>query len=237
MVFTSVSFAQEADEIVRRADEHFRGLSSYVEMTMAIKKPQWSREISMKSWSKGTKYSLILITAPARDKGTAFLKRGTEVWNWIPSIEKVIKIPPSMMMQSWMGSDFTNDDLVKESSIIEDYDKKLIGETTMEGRECWTLELIPKPEAPVVWGKVKLWISKIDYLQLRIEYFDEEGELVNIMELSDIKTMGGRVIPTYLKMIPAAKENQWTEIKYHQAEFDIEISENFFSESQMKRVR
>ncbi len=237
MLLVSAVFAQDPDEIVRKADEQFRGLTSKTEMTMAIKKPDWSREVSMKAWSKGTKYSLILVTAPARDRGTAFLKRGNEVWNWIPSIEKVIKIPPSMMMQSWMGSDFTNDDLVKESSVVEDYTKKIIGEETVENRVCWIIELIPKPEAPVVWGKVIIWISKKGYLQLRIEYYDEDEELVNIMELSEIMEMGGRVNPTRMKMIPVEKKNQWTEIKYHKMEFDIGISDDFFSERNMKRAR
>lgn len=237
-IFISVEAeALDAREIVDRADKHFRGKTSAAEMTMKIVKPDWEREFSMKSWSKGRDYSLILITAPARDKGTTFLMRKTEVWNWIPSIERVIKIPPSMMMQSWMGSDFTNDDLVKESSIVEDYTHEIVGDSTIEGRDCHIIALIPKPEAPVVWGKLLLWISKDDYLQVRIEYYDEDEELMNIMKLSEIKMMGGRPIPTLMEMIPLGKPNQKTVLKYHSAEFDKPIEDSFFSERNMKRVR
>jgi len=226
-----------AEEIVDKADKHFRGETSIAELSMTIVKPDWQREIRMKIWAKGRDYSLILLTEPARDKGTAFLMRDKEVWNWIPSIERVIKIPPSMMMQSWMGSDFTNDDLVKESSIVKDYTQTLLGREMIEDRECYKIELIPKEDAAVVWGKVLLWISVEDYLQLKIEYYDEDGELINIMNLTDIKEMGGRVIPTLLTMQPADKTDQKTVLKYHSIEFNSPIKESFFSEQNMKRLR
>jgi outer membrane lipoprotein-sorting protein len=236
-MLAQASPAQDATEIVRRADERLRGKTSYAELTMRVVRPDWSREVSMKSWSKGTDLALILITAPARDKGTTFLKRKTEIWNWLPSVEKVIKIPPSMMMQSWMGSDFTNDDLVRESSVVNDYTHSLLGDTTLEGRECWKIQLIPKPEAAVVWGKVYLWITKEQYLELRAEYYDEQGELINTMTLSNIRDLGGRVIPTYLKMIPADKPNHYTELEYHEAKWDFPIEDSFFSEQNMKRIQ
>jgi len=226
-----------AKRIIEKADKHFRGESSMAEMSMTVVKPDWERTIEMKAWSKGRDRSLILITAPARDKGTTFLMRGNEVWNWIPSIERVIKIPPSMMTQSWMGSDFTNDDLVKESSIVEDYTHKLVGDSTINGRECYVLELTPKPDAPVVWGKLKVWITKKNFLQLRVEYYDEEAELVNIMKLSEIQEMGGRVIPTKMVMQPVNKPDQRTILKYKSAKFNIKIEDSFFSEQNMKRVR
>ncbi|MDZ7808203.1 MAG: outer membrane lipoprotein-sorting protein [Gracilimonas sp.] len=122
LCLTGILQAQNATEIVRKMDEKMRGESLEAEVTMTIVRPNWSREVSMKSWSRGTEYSMILITAPARDRGTAFLKRGNEIWNWVPSVGRTIKMPPSMMMQSWMGSDFTNDDLVRESSSVTDYD-------------------------------------------------------------------------------------------------------------------
>ncbi|MDD4033648.1 MAG: outer membrane lipoprotein-sorting protein, partial [Bacteroidales bacterium] len=157
LIFISLSgFSQETDirEIVRKSDEKFRGKSSTGTFSMTIQRPSWSRTLSMKSWNLGTEYSLIYVTAPAKEKGQVFLKRNNEMWNWVPSIERMIKIPPSMMMQSWMGSDFTNDDLVKESSIVNDYTHKLIGEETIEGYTCYKIKLIPLEEAPVVWGKV-----------------------------------------------------------------------------------
>jgi len=133
----SFIYAQDIKEIIRISDEKFRGTSSEGEMTMIIQRPTWSREVSMKNWSLGTEYSLIYITAPAKEKGQVFLKRDKEMWNWVPNIERMIKIPPSMMMQSWMGSDFTNDDLVRESSIVKDYTHKLLGEEIVDGYNCY----------------------------------------------------------------------------------------------------
>jgi outer membrane lipoprotein-sorting protein len=234
---TSFAQAPDATEIVRRADQHLRGNTSYTELTMKLVRPDWSRELSMKSWSKGTDRALILITAPARDKGTAFLKRGNEVWNWVPSVERVIKIPPSMMSQSWMGSDFTNDDLVKESSIVEDYTHTIAGDSTITGRPCWKIRMIPKPEAAVVWGKVLLWVSKEDDLELRCEYYDEDEVLINVMEMSNVKTLGGRLLPTVMEMLPQDKPGNKTVLTYEEARFDEPLADSFFSEQNMKRLR
>jgi len=127
---------------------------------MIVVRPDWKREVEMKMWSKGNDYYLILITAPAREKGQVFLKRKNEMWNWIPSINRMIKIPPSMMSQSWMGSDFTNDDLVRESNIQRDYSLTLLGEDVLDGVKCWKIRGIPHPDAPVVWGKILYWVRK-----------------------------------------------------------------------------
>jgi outer membrane lipoprotein-sorting protein len=229
--------AQNADEIIATADKKFRGESSFAEMTMTVQRPTWSREISMKSWTKGQKLALILITGPSAEKGIVFLKRSNEVWNWLPSIEKVIKIPPSMMMQSWMGSDFTNDDLVKESSIVTDYTHKIIGDSTIEGRHCYKIELIPKPEAAVVWGKILAWISEEDFLELRVEYYDEDGKLINLMTLYDIREMGGRVIPTRLELTPVSEPDHKTVMIYTSIQFNKPIDNSFFTEQNMKRLR
>jgi outer membrane lipoprotein-sorting protein len=204
---------------------------------MKIIRPGWSREIRMKAWSKGDHYTLIKILAPARDKGVAYLKVGKEIWNWQPSIERSIKLPPSMMGQSWMGSDFSNDDLVRESSEVRDYTHRIIGSDTLQGRECWKIELRPKEDAAVVWGKIIMWISKKDYLELRAEFYDEDATLINIMKASDIKNMNGRIIPTRLEMIPADKPKQKTVIVYEDIQFDIPIPDRFFSLQNMKKVR
>ncbi|MGB5428725.1 outer membrane lipoprotein-sorting protein [Eudoraea sp.] len=204
---------------------------------MKIVRPDWSREISMKGWSLGTDFSLILITAPARDQGTAFLKRDKELWNWQPTIDRVIKLPPSMMTQSWMGSDFTNDDLVKESSIVNDYDHFIRGDTTITAREAWKIELVPKEGAPVVWGRILIYVSKDDYIELLIKYYDEDEFLINTMILSDIREMGGRVIPARMDMIPAENPEHRTVIHYNDIQFDIGINEDFFSIQKMKRIR
>jgi outer membrane lipoprotein-sorting protein len=226
-----------AEDIIRKADEKVRGISSKSTITMKIVRPSWTREMTMKAWSKGDEFSIILVTAPARDKGIAFLKRDQELWNWQPTINRIIKMPPSMMMQSWMGSDFTNDDLVKESSIIKDYTHKILGEEDIEGRLSYKIELIPKEDAPVVWGKIISWVDKKDFLQLKSEMYDEDGYLVNTMYGKNIKILGGKLLPALLEVIPADEEGHMTQIEYNELEFDISIESSFFSTKNLKRVR
>ncbi len=228
---------ESATDVVRRADENMRGSSSYAEMTMTIVKPTWSRSISMKTWSLGHDYGLVLITAPDRDRGTVTLKRRNEVWNWVPGIERIVKIPPSMMLQSWLGSDFTNDDLVKESSIVNDYSHTFSGDSTIEGRPCYKITLIPKENAAVVWGRVVLFITKEGYCQLRSEMYDEEGTLSKVLTGDRIKTFGKRTLPTYWEMRPADAPDQKTILEYRLLQFDIPLHESFFSEQNMRRIR
>lgn len=230
-------YAQNAREIVETMDKKWRGDYVTQEMTMTIIRPNWQRSISLKSWGRGNEYSMIYITAPAKEKGQVFMKREKEMWNWIPSIDRMIKLPPSMMMQSWMGSDFTNDDLIRESSVVRDYEHTIAGEEEILGRKCYKIQLIPKPEAAVVWGKIYLWITKADYLQLKIEFFDEDDYLVNTQVLSDIKKMGGREIPCRLEMIPANEEGKMTVIEILSADYKTEVPESFFSQQNMKRIR
>lgn len=230
-------FSQDATDIIRKMDEKMQGNSNRVEMTMTIVRPKWTREMSMKSWSEGTENSLILVTGPARDKGTAFLKRNEEMWNWQPTIDRVVKLPPSMMMQSWMGSDFTNDDLVKQSSIVNDYVHTLEKDTVIQGYDCFKIKMVPKEEAAVVWGKVVQYVSKQDYLQMLVKFYDEDDFLINTMLMSEIKEMGGRTIPTKMEVIPAENPDQKTMIVYKDIEFDIKIPENFFSMQNMKKIR
>ena len=239
LIFTSYSpgLAQDAKEIIRRADQKMQGNSNKSEMRMTIVRPDWKREITMKSWSKGRELSLILITGPARDKGTSTLKRDKELWNWQPSIDRTIKLPPSMMLQSWMGSDFTNDDLVRESSVVNDYTHELEKDTIIDGMDCYKIIMTPKPEAPVVWGKLIVYIEKEELNQLLIYYYDEDGFLVNTMELSDIRNMDGRNIPTRMEMKPAEEPENKTIIEYLTMDFDIDITDSFFSLQNMKRVR
>ncbi len=237
LVLLSPVFAQDALEIVKKMDDNMRGDYATQEMTMTIVRPSWKRSVSMKAWANGQKYSMILITAPAKEKGQVFLKREKEMWNWVPSINRMIKLPPSMMMQSWMGSDFTNDDLIKESSIIEDYKHTIVGEEKIQDMDCYKIQLIPKPEAAVVWGKIYTWITKDTYLQLKVEFFDEDEYLVNTQYLSDIKKMGGRLIPCHWEMVPADEEGKKTVIDVLSSDFETPIPEAFYSQQNMKRIR
>lgn len=226
-----------AKEIVVKANDLLRGKSSSSTAIMTVIKPDWSRNITTKIWMLEPDYAMILITEPAKDKGNVTLKREKEMWNWVPSIRRIIKIPPSMMMQPWMGSNFNNDDLVRESSIIEDYTQSLMGEENIEGYDCYKVLLTPKPEAGVVWGKVIMWISKKGYLELKTEYYDEDENLVKYMTGSKVKEMGGRTIPSYYEMIPVDKPGEKTVLEYTTMEFNLDISPSFFSEQKMKRVR
>lgn len=238
--FPSVAKAQsdpQATELVKIADERMRGLSNYTEMTMEIVRPDWTRTMSMKSWAKGKDYALVYILSPAKDKGTVSLKIKNEMWNWLPSIERSIKVSPSMMMQSWMGSDFTNDDLINQSSIVEDYEHRIVGEEEFQGIDTYIIELMPKPDAPVVWGKILMWISKDLNNQLKVEYFDEDQELVNVMTGYDLKELDGRRMPTRWEMVPVGEKGKKTVLTYNTIDFDIDIDESFFSRQNMNRVR
>jgi hypothetical protein len=234
---TGYSQELSAREIVKKADDKGRGQTSQGVMTLTIIRPDWRSSITLKSWSKGTDYSLIYIIEPAKEKGQTFLKRSTDMWNWVPSIERVIKIPPSMMMQSWMGSDFTNDDLVKESSLVVDYTQKLIGKENVRDQECYKIELVPLPDAAVTWGKIILWITTKGFDQWKAEYYDEESELVNVMNAYNIKRMGDRDIPSRLEIIPVNKKDNKTILEITSMDFNKPISENFFSQQNMKSVK
>ena len=235
--FFQFSSAQTAGDIIERMEEVMHGESSIAEMTMTIERPRYTRDVSMKAWSLGENYSLILVTAPARDQGTTYLKRQNEIWNYVPNIDRTIKMPPSMMSQSWMGSDFTNDDLVRESSTIDDYEHRILQEEEYNGRNAWVLELIPKPGTPIVYGKVLIWVDKEHYIQLKVENYDQRDELANTIEFLDIGEMGGRVFPARMIMTPADKPDQRTIMNYQSIEFDVDLSESFFTQQNMRRVR
>jgi outer membrane lipoprotein-sorting protein len=228
--------AQEAREIVQKANDLMRGSKTYAEFTMTIEKPEWSRTVEMKAWSLEPDYSLVYVTAPARDRGTVTLKRKTEVWNWLPSIQRVIKIPPSMMLQSWMGSDFTNDDLVRQSSIVDDYTHAMAGNDTVAGRRCWKILLTPKPEAGVVWGKLYMWISQPGYIELRTDFYDEDGTLIKTFSGSDIRTFDGRAIAAHWEMVPVREPGKKTILDYRVLKFNVDLDPSFFSEQNMTRV-
>jgi len=239
MAFGSLAAkAQDAKEIVNKANDLLRGQSSESVMTMKIIRPKWERTLQFKSWSKGTEYSLIYVLAPAKEKGQVFLKRGKEIWNWVPSIERMIKIPPSMMMQSWMGSDLTNNDLMKQNSIVTDYTHKITGSEKIENYDCYIIELKPLPEAAVVWGSIKLWIAKKNLNTLKAEYYDTHGKLIKTETASDIKMMGGRLLPSHMEMVSNIKKGHKTIIDISHQQFDVKkINRAFFSIRNIKSIR
>ncbi len=221
--------AQTAREIVDRVDRMMRGESSRGRMTMEIETEHWSRSLEMEVWSLGTEYALVRVESPPREAGTATLKVDQEVWNYLPRVDRTIKIPPSMMMGAWMGSHFTNDDLVKESRMIEDYDIEIGFEGVRDGVEVWEFVLTPKPEAPVVWGKVTEEVRKSDLMPTWARYFDEDGELERTLVFGEYLMMGGRLVPALMTVEPVDKPEERTLIRYHDLEFDVGLRPDFFS--------
>lgn len=213
-----------------------RGTTSQAELIIKTIRPAWTRSMDVKVWMKGHDFSMILIQSPAKDKGIVFLKRKKEVWNWMPALERTIKLPPSMMSQNWMGTDFTNDDLVKESSVVTDYDHSILGDTVIDKRNCYIIQMIPKPETAIVWSKLIVCIDKKDFLELHTRFYDEDGKIVNIMNAYDVKIMDGRLIPTRFEMIPMDKKNQKTEMRYKTLQYNRPIADGFFSSEKMKTV-
>ena len=231
-------YAQDANEILKKSEEKIKGIkSSYQEMMIKIVRPKWSKEMIMKGWSIGEDYFASVVLSPAKEKGVVFLKRENEVWNYIPSIERIIKLPPSMMMQNWMGTDFTNDDLVQRSSITDDYTNTIIGNETIDGLDCWIIELIPNEDAAVVWGKLVMWIDKKDYMQLKTQFFDEYDEMVSIMTGKAIKNFDGKKLPAIIEFVPLDKEGNKTIVERLVWKFDIDINERFFLPNYMKNLR
>jgi len=225
-------------EIIRKADEKFNGeRTSTSTMAMTIVRPTWERTIEFKSWTSGRDYALTLITAPAKEKGQTFLKRQNEMWNWNPTISRLIILPPSMMSQGWMGSDYTNDDILKESSVVNDYDHEFIGEEEVDGRLCHKIKMVAKEEAAVIWGHQVRWIDKKDFLFLKSELYDEDGYLVRTESASEIKLMDDRLVATRIELVPTEEEGQMTIIEMKEMKFNAPIKESFFSQQNMKRVR
>ncbi len=221
--------AQTAREIIDRVDRLLRGESSRGRVTMEITTEHWSRSLEMEVWSLGVEHSLVRVQSPAREAGTATLKAGQEVWNYLPRVDRTIKVPPSLMMGSWMGSHFTNDDLVKESRIVDDYDFEISFEGEREGVDVWEFQLTPRPEAPVVWGRIDEQVRKADLMPTWVRYYDEDGQLVRTMTFSDYRTMGDRLVPASMLVTPADKPEERTVLTYHELDFGISLDESFFS--------
>ncbi len=225
--------AEDAGAIIRKVVDNLNGKSAVLEIIMAVKTSRAERTMKMKSYSIGQEKSFIKILYPGKDKGITFLKIDKSMWQYVPRIEKTIKIPASMMLQSWMGSDFTNDDLVKESSLCDDYDHKLISAT----QTGYNIELIPRAEAAVVWGKILMAVSREYYLPVTVNYFDEDGVLVRTLSYSKIKHFGARFYPSLWIMKPETpdKAGHETRIIVTDAFFDGVVDDSYFTKRALKR--
>jgi outer membrane lipoprotein-sorting protein len=225
----------DVKEIIRQVDQLYRAEFSYSELEMGVVTPHWQRTLSMQAWTKGMKKTFIRITAPDKDKGMATLRIENEMWNYLPKTNKVIKIPPSMMMSSWMGSDFTNDDLVKEFSLFEDFSYELIP-SEKGSEDTIFINCIPREDLPVVWGNIVIAVRKKDHIPIWQKYYDEKGRLMRILNYSDIRKFGSRIIPATMEMIPQNKEGHKTVIHYLSLDFDKKIDEEVFSLRNLRAV-
>ncbi len=228
-------YPQTAEEIISKAENDIKGKSSQAIIEMKITTPDYTRTLKMESWWVGNEKALIVTKAPAKEAGNKTLKIGNEMWSYLRNTETTIKIPPSMMLQSWNGSDFTNDDLVRESNLVKDYNAKIVGSEKIAGNECWKIELDPKPDAPVVWGKIYYWVRKADYLPALQQYYDEKGNMVRYLTYTDVKDFHGKILPSEWIMHNVAKKGHSTEIKMDDIHFDVNIPNRIFSYEELER--
>lgn len=238
LIFCPVAWSETLTgrEIIQGAMDNWRGTSSYSEMTMTIRRPSWERSLSMRAWTEGEKQTLVRVTKPKKDAGNATLTNDKQLWTFAPRINRVVKIPSSMMNQSWMGSDFSNKDISRSTEILDDYDNILVNSTKVDGHTVYTIESIPHEDAPVVWGK-RVVLVRDDLILLEEQFWDQDGELVKVMTASDIGEMDGRTIAKRLRMQKLDSPDEWTEVIHHLIDFDIELPPGLFTLSNLRNPR
>ena len=229
--------AISVDELVHHIDRLWHGETSRATMTMTVKTQRYQREMQLEAWSLGKDYSLVVIEKPIKDRGIATLKVEENIWNYLPKIDRVTKIPSSMMSGSWMGSHFTNDDLVRESYFEDDYESRITFEGERDNRAIYELTAIPRPEAPVVWGRVEMEIDQDTLAPISARYFDEAGELVRTMTFDQVKQIDERFVPMRLTLQPEDKPSESTVITYQEIAFGVPIERRFFSLQNLERRR
>ncbi|HHO46932.1 MAG TPA: outer membrane lipoprotein-sorting protein [Desulfobacteraceae bacterium] len=227
---------ERAREILETIDDLWRSTSSAARLRMVVTTAQYTRTLIMEGWTKGKEKSLIKIISPLKERGTVSLKDGNTMYTYLPKTDRVIRLTSGMMMGSWMGSHFTNDDLVKESRLADDYEPALTFEGPRGGEEVIEFELLPKADAPVVWGRIDMVVRAADLLPLSARYYDEDMVLARTLDFQDIREMGGRLLPARLRMVPADKPAESTEMTYLEIEFDIDVPDSLFSLMQLRRM-
>jgi outer membrane lipoprotein-sorting protein len=228
--------AADAKQIVRAAVDHWRGLSSYSEMSMVIHRPDWERSMTMQAWTKGDKQSLVRVIEPKKDRGNGTLTDDNNMWTFSPKVNRVIKIPSSMMGQSWMGSDFSNKDVARADDIVDQYDHTLLGTAEVDGIAVFEIRSVPHEAAAVVWGREELLIRE-DHVVLEHRFYDQDGELVKALKTLEIEEMGGRTIASRQRMAKADTPEEWTEIAVNSVEYEIDIRDSVFTLSNLRNPR
>ena len=236
LVLTSTASAQDAAEIVRAAIDNWRGESSQGEMSMTIHRPSWERTMSMKSWTSGPKKSLVRVTAPKKDAGNGTLMVDNNMWSYSPKVNRVIKVPSSMMGQSWMGSDFSNKDVSRADDIVDQYDHTILGVEEADGVTIYEIESIPHEDAAVVWGREVLSIRD-DHVVTTHRFYDQDGELVKTLTSLEIGEMGGRTIALRQRMSKVETPEEWTEIAVESVDYDIDLPDSLFTLSNLRNPR
>ena len=225
----------KARALLDRTDDMHRGTSSHGTVTMHVKTARYDRTLTMEIWSRGEDASLVVIRAPAKEAGTATLMVDEDIWNYLPKVDRTMKVPASMRSGAWMGSHFTNDDLVKESRMADDYTFAITSRPDANPEKHWVIECIPKPDAAVVWGKVIVKIRGSDELPAEVTYWDEKGVLKRTMTFDDVRTMGGRTLPARVRLVPSDKPDEFTEATYDGLEFDVAMPDSTFTLQALKR--
>jgi len=223
--------ANEAEDIIRKVDHNMRGKTVYMQLQMRVQTRNHQRNMEMQTWAVGKHKSFVKIINPPRDRGITFLSLNGQMWQYVPKIERIIKIPPSMMLQNWMGSDITNDDMVKQSSIVDDYHATLLGK---KGKIV-TIQLIPKPNAAVVWGKIVTKIDTTHFTGIKDIYYDENSAKVRAFIYEKVRRFGSYYLPTVWKVKPFNRPGHMTTIIVKDARYDAPIDPAYFSKSALKR--
>jgi hypothetical protein len=231
LTLSSPALALDVQSLIREIEQQYMGASSHANTTMQVRTAHWERTLEMEAWSLGRDYFLVRILEPAKERNVATLKRSRQVWNYLPKVDRIIKIPPSMMGGSWMGSHITNDDLVKANHIDEDYDLRLLDETATH----YLIECLPKEEAAVVWGKIVYRIRKTPRVPEQVDYYDEELVRVRETHFDDVQQVGERIVPLQLTVLPLEKPDEMTVLRYRDLVYDLPLDETFFSLRNLKQ--
>ena len=228
--------APDASALVENSFKYMRGNASIATVIMTIHRPDWEREMTIKAWTRGKKYSLFYIQSPPKDHGNGTLKKSREMWMYNPKVNRVIKVPPSMMSQSWMGSDFSNNDLAKSDSFVNDYIHSIVGTETHDGQKVYVIKSMPKPDAPVIWGMQMLKIRE-DHIWLSQEFFDEDFKSVKRMTTLEIQMMGGKLYPKVWRMRETDKEDRYTQLTYSSLTFKSDLPDSLFTLTSLRKAR
>ncbi len=226
----------DVEEIIKHIDQLYRSQTSHADMEMHIVTPHYERTLKMLIWTKGTNKTFIRITAPKKEQGVATLRIGNEMWNYLPKVNKTMKISPSMMMGSWMGSDFTNDDLVKESSMLDDYTYQMITPEDASA-DLLYVQLIPKEDSSIVWGKIIAAVRATDYIPVWQHFYDEKGKLMRVLNFKAVKKFGRKTVPSVMEMIPQNKEGHKTVVRWLTATFDSNVDDKIFTRRNLQKRR